>query len=491
MSNTIARRRILQTALSAVAVVGFNPVSKAWATAPDDDSELPDGIDPIPQLDGQLYFDAATTTAAADDFGHIVHSSPWAVLVPGSVKDIRKIIKFARRNGLSVTGTRGIGQSHSTYGQAQVEAGVVVDMSALDTIYAVDGNSVWVDAGVRWSALLQATLPFGKSPPTLTDYIELSVGGTLSAGGIGGQSSNHGLQVDNVLELEVVTGAGKFLRCSPTHRPALFNAMRSGLGQFGIITRARVKLVDVPPLVRVYTAIYDDIDTFTEDQLMLVDDGRFDYVEGFASHLPGGGFIYILEVTKYHSPAAPPNDAVLLNGLSFLPGSVTIVNQPYFDFVNRLAPTVAFLESIGVWGLPHPWIDVFVPGSQAASYISNALAQTSEASMGQGPILIYPVRRDKVNTPFLRLPDDEHFFLFSLLRTAFPPTPENIADLLEQNRAIYDSVVDIGGKRYPIGSVELTQADWQDHFGDEWSDFVAAKNQFDPDNVMTPGQRIF
>jgi FAD/FMN-containing dehydrogenase len=491
MSQNITRRGILRNIVTATAVVAFNPISKVWASEEEVDAEPGEGVECVPPLDGQLIFNPTTLTTAADDFGHIIHQSPWAILVPGSVKDIRKMVKFARRHGLSIAGTRGIGQSHSTYGQAQVDAGIIIDMSALQTIGAVNGNSIWVQAGTRWSAVLQATLPQGKSPPTLTDYIELSVGGTLSAGGIGGQSSRHGLQVDNVLELEVVTGKGKFLRCSPTYRRQLFDAVRSGLGQFGIIVRAKLRLVDVPPMVRVYTAVYGDINTFTNDQMMLADNGRFDYLEGFASHLPGGGFIYILEAVKYFSPSSPPNNASLTSGLSFLPGSLTTSDQPYFDFVNRLAPTVAFLQSVGAWQLPHPWIDVFVPGTEAASFIGEMLAQTTEASMGQGPILIYPVRRDKVNTPFLQLPDDEHFFLFSLLRTAFPPTPANIQDLLAQNRNIYDALVEIGGKRYPIGAVELTQADWQTHFGDQWSDFVDAKDNFDPDYVLTPGQKIF
>ncbi len=490
MAPMMTRRSIMRSIVTASAVIGFNPVTRAWASD-EDDCEPSDSVESVPFLDGQLYVDTATTTAAGDDFGHIVHESPWAVLVPGSVNDIRKMVKFARRYDLTLSGTRGAGQSHSTYGQAQASGGIVVDMSALNGIGAVEGNSIWVQAGARWRAILQATLPYGKSPPTLTDYIELSVGGTLSAGGIGGQSSNHGLQVDNVLELEVITGTGKRLRCSPTRRPELFNAVRSGLGQFGIIVGARLRLVDVPPMVRVYSAVYGDITTFTNDQIALVDDGRFDYVEGFAAPNGAGGYVYILEVVKYYSPGNPPNDAALLNGLSFIPGTQSAADQTYFDFANRLAPTVAFLESIGAWQLPHPWIDVFVPGPDAPSFIGSVLAQTTEASMGQGPILIYPVRRDKVNTPFLQLPDAEHFFLFSLLRTAFPPTPENIADLLGQNRAIYDALVDIGGKRYPIGAVELTQTDWEVHFGDQWNAFVAAKNQFDPDNILAPGQRIF
>lgn len=189
MSQAIARRHLLQAAIASAAVVAFNPVSRVWATEAEIDSEPEDSVLQVPPLDGQLLLDAGTQATAADDFGHIIHQSPWAVLVPGSIRDIRKMVKFARTHSLSITGTRGVGQSHSSYGQAQVDGGIIVDMSGMNEIGQVGCNSVWVQAGARWSAILQATLPYGKSPPTLTDYIELSVGGTISAGGIGGMAS--------------------------------------------------------------------------------------------------------------------------------------------------------------------------------------------------------------------------------------------------------------------------------------------------------------
>ena len=42
------------------------------------------------------------------------------------------------------------------------------------------------------------------------------------------------------------------------------------------LAHPRTRLVAVPPMARVYTAVYGDITTFTNDQMMLVDDGRFD-----------------------------------------------------------------------------------------------------------------------------------------------------------------------------------------------------------------------
>ena len=71
-----------------------------------------------------------------------------------------------------------------------------------------------------------------------TNYLGLSVGGTLAVGGIGGSTSRYGMQTDNVLELDAVTGDGHELTCSAESNPHAFDAVRAGLGQCGIITRA-------------------------------------------------------------------------------------------------------------------------------------------------------------------------------------------------------------------------------------------------------------
>lgn len=483
MTHALPRRGFLTGTLAA-AVAAYCPEAKAWS------SGAGPGTIAIPQLDGQLLTDPATLAKAADDFGHIVHLTPAAVLVPGSVADIVKLIRFANAHGIQVSGARGIGESHSTQGQSQVAAGVVIDMSALHQIHEINDGDALVDAGVRWIDLLTATVPLGKSPPTLTDYIGLSVGGTLSVGGIGGQAFHAGLQVDNVLELTVVTGEGELRTCSPTENDDLFDAVRAGLGQFGVIVQARVRLVNVKPKVRVYTALYNDLGTFTSDQLSLIAGHRFDYVEGSAV-AGASGWQYQIELAKYYDPASPPDDAAQLAGLSYLAGTVTTVDEGYFDFANRLAPLVAFLQQIGAWYLPHPWLNLFVPAAHVVSFVGDALAQLNPANTGNGPILLYPINRKRFDAPFTRVPHGPHAFIFSVLRFAVPPVPGTIAAEVAQNRALFDAVTAIGGKRYPIDSVPMSAADWKEHFEPRFNAFADAKAAFDPNNVMTPGQGIF
>jgi len=489
MSGEISRRTFLRGTLAgAIVVAGFDTGLRSWVSAAELEHRASALAEDFPDFDGVLLLDDASRAAAADDFGHLVHRQPVAVLKPGSVNDVVKLVRFARRNDIQVAAR---GQAHSTQGQAQVEAGVVVDMATLTTVHEINATNALVDGGTRWLDLLAQTVPLGLTPPTLVDFLELTIGGTLSLGGIGSQAFRHGAQVDNVLALDVVTGEGELVSCSATQNVALFEAARSGLGQFGLIVRARVRLITAPPNARLYQAFYSSLPAFLSDLEKLIDDGRFDTVQGFAVPDGAGSWLYQLETTKYFSPGGEPDDAGLLSGLAFNPGTQTAQDMTYFDYLNRLAPLIAFLRQIGAWALPHPWVNLFVPAANAQTLIGETLATLTVDDVGQGPILIYPFNRELFRTPFFRVPDSRHFFVFSLLRNAVPPTPERTAELVAANRTLFERATSLGGKRYPFDSVPMTRQDWQQHYEPLWGAFVSAKRHFDPDAILTPGQGIF
>ena len=217
---------------------------------------------PLQPLDGELRFDEVTRKERADDFGHIVHHVPEGVLLPGSADDVARTIQWIAQRGRKFAPQ---GRRHSTYGRSQVPGGIVADMSTLRHIGAVDHDRVVVEAGATWSDVLRATLAQGKTPPVLTDYLELSVGGTLIVGGVGATTSAFGVQSDNVIDMEVVTGEGKKVACSVTDNADLFNAVRAGLGQVGVIAKATLKLVAAPESVRRFLLVYPDLATMLRD----------------------------------------------------------------------------------------------------------------------------------------------------------------------------------------------------------------------------------
>lgn len=479
MDHGRVTRRALLGGAAAAAVVAFDPVGLRWITAT---AATGKEID-VPDLDGELVLDPDALAEAGSDYGNIVHNSPQAVLRPGSVRDIIRIVRFANRHRLGVAMR---GQGHSTFGQAQVAAGIVIDSRTLATIHEISPDGAVVDAGVTWLELTQAAIAHGLTPPVSTDYLGLSVGGTLSVGGIGGASSHFGLQVDNVHELEVVTGGGRLVTCSERRNRKLFEAVLGGLGQFAIIVRATLRLIPAEITARVYHLAYSELSAMTASQRTALADGRFDYLEGQVLPVDGGGWSYLLEGVVYFSAPDEPDDAALLAGLE--PEATDIVELPYFAWLNRIFDLVEQLKPLG---LPNPWVNLFLPDAQTDAYVGNLLAELTPADTGGGPILLYPVPRRLLTRPFVPVPTSDVLFLLSILRTVFPPDPAEVERLIAANRAMYEQARSLGGTQYAIGSIPMNTSDWVRHFGSTYGRFVVAKTMFDTNRVLAPGQGIF
>jgi FAD/FMN-containing dehydrogenase len=491
MSSTPSRRFALRGLVGAgTAVVGFDPFTRSWAV---EASGRPSRG--IPELDGTLHTDAAVLTADADDFGHIVHRRPAAVLRPGSVNDVVAMVRFCNRHGLRVAPR---GQGHGTHGQAQVEGGLVIETAPLASVGPVvvrrGSTSVTVGAGAKWSDVARATLAHGLTPPVFTDYLELSVGGTLAVGGLGGQSHRHGAQVDNVVELDVVTGAGELLRCSPVRHRDLFFAVLAGLGQCAVVVGTTVRLVRAPETVRHYLLPYDDLRTFLDDQRLLVRGRRFSYLEGQVTADASGAFReYVVEAVAYGPPAGEvPDDTALLHGLRHTPSGAQITDLAYFDFLDRLAPGVAELKEAGLWSYAHPWLNLLLPGQDVAGPAGTLLDALTPDDLGPGGVvLLYPLLRARLRTPLLRMPHDPVPYLLAVLRATPPGDAATIERLLTANRSAYDTVRAAGGTQYPVGSVPFGRADWRRHFGPAWPRFADARKTYDPRGILVPGQGIF
>lgn len=160
-----------------------------------------------------LIRDPVTLSLASTDFGHIVHQNPFAIFAPSSINAISKLIKFSNSLPFPFT-IAPRGQGHSVNGQSMTNDGVVVNMTQLinyrfrsnesgivvfDEYVDIGGEQIWID-------VLHASLERGLTPLSWTDYLFLSVGGTLSNAGISGQTFRFGPQISNVHELDVVTG---------------------------------------------------------------------------------------------------------------------------------------------------------------------------------------------------------------------------------------------------------------------------------------------
>eukprot|EP00253_Pinus_taeda_P003481 PITA_03481 len=476
-------------------------------------------------FDGYVVFD--NTHVAASDFGNRHTAHPRAVLYPSSVSDIAKLVKSTYRYGTSSDLTIAArGHAHSLNGQAQTENGIVIEMGYLKEVIDVNRQGLYVDVsgGALWIDVLHATLKEGLAPKSWTDYLYLTVGGTLSNAGISGQAFRHGPQINNVYQLEVVTGKGDVLNCSKDENIELFHAVLGGLGQFGIITKVRIALEPAPNKVRWIRVLYSDFKVFTKDQEYLISrpmgELMFDYVEGFVI-LNNGGLLSHWR-SSFFSPQNPVkvknlstkgrvlyclemamnymnNDTVdqdvtsLLSSLHFIPGSVFTTDVSYLDFLDRVHTSELKLRSKGLWEVPHPWLNILVPGNKIHEFDARVFRDILRNTTS-GPILIYPMNSNTWDERMSAMtPEGDIFYLVGLLLSALPSATgsNSVEYLMDQNKRILNCCIEAGIHAKQYLPHYTTESDWKNHYGNKWHRIVSLKATYDPYAILAPGQRIF
>ncbi|WCJ42691.1 Cytokinin dehydrogenase 3 [Euphorbia peplus] len=486
----------------------------------------------------KIHTDPSVIKSAALDYGNIVNKYPSAVLHPTNVQDIVSLVKFAYNyssNDLPFT-ISARGRSHSVHGQAMAPNGVVVDMMMFRNYNEINGGIrvsrniesgySYVDVGgeMLWIDVLKETMSYGLAPVSWTDYLYLTVGGTLSNAGISGQSFRYGPQISNVYEMDVVTGRGELVTCSEKKNSELFYGVLGGLGQFGIITRARIALEPAPKRVKWVRMLYSDFSSFTKDQEKLIsENGRkeskaLDYVEGSlimnqgppnnwrSSFFPSSDIpkimslvtqhdiIYCLEVAKYYDHSTQHSLHMDMEekykGLKFMEGFKYEKDVGYVEFLDRVRSGEEKLQSQGLWDVPHPWLNLFLPKSQISDFDSGVFRDIIlKRNITTGPVLVYPMNKNKWDDRTSAvIPEEDIFYTVGFLHSSRFDDWQ-IYD--NQNKDLLKYCEKAGIKIKQYFPHFTTKEEWMAHFGPKWKQFTERKAQFDPKMMLSPGQRIF
>ncbi len=432
-----------------------------------------DEIEGVPFAD-----DEASRMAAADDYGHFVRRIPRHVVRPRDGDDVAKILDHARRGGTKVV-VRGRG--HSSYGQAQIDGGIVLDMSSLARVGEIDGETISVESGARWEDIVAVTLPRGLVPPVLPDALMLSVGGTLSVGGLGDTSFRHGAQVDHVRELDVLTVSGRRVVCSETKESELFFAVLAGLGQVGVILRAKVALRLAPASVAIRSWTFGDVGAYLAAQRQLSTEASVDHLTGrvlrqgtnaWSFRLDAGRFLSAGETSYGDWPTFEAAKPAQPQETSFV------------SYLNRLDPVVAAARSSGDWTAPHPSFQFFMSFEQTGQFL-NARIDNEHLMRGVRRFDIMTVDRSAFRLPNLQMPGERHACVVRLLRTAPKDKPDVLAAMLKVNQMLLADVIKAGAKIYPPYA-PIPQPDyWPQHFGREaWDRVLRLRREFDPTGAL-------
>ena len=485
-SRSLSRREFLGLAASGgAAMIAMNSLPGILENAAVAQAPVLQGL---PGVDGELLLDSASRKAIAVDWSNVFHRVPAAVLRPRSAQDIVKIVRYANDRSLKVA-IRGDG--HSQYGQTQAAGGIVIDSRTLRAVHSPSGSSIDVEPGAYWANVAGATLGHQVTPRVYpATCMMLTVGGTLSVGGIGNTSHRYGAQIDNVAELDVVTGDGRLITCSANHESELFNLTLGGVGQCGIIVRARLPLMQPPSDVMMQEFSYDNLDAYIADQLLMVRDGRYDHIRGSANRTHGK-WTYSARVGKHFSSPNQPNMTGLRRGLQFRSASVP-QRMSYAQDLFQYEPS-----PVNVFASRRAYITAFIPASTVKEFVSAIIALSPEEAalprnQGTERFSFFALNTAPFTRPMLRLPNEKQVFVVWLFRSVPASDASALAGLEESNRELLARMTALGGNRYSPYSGIMSTRDWATHFGPAvWSRLSAAKKKYDPNNVLSPGPGMF
>jgi FAD/FMN-containing dehydrogenase len=186
------------------------------------------------------YDDARTVMSGEFD------RRPTVIVRVTDVADVATVIAIARETGLELAIRSG---GHSGAGHSSTDGGIVLDLRDMTGIEIdVDARAVWAETGLTALELTEAVaahdlaIGFG-------DTGSVGIGGITLGGGIGYLVRRFGLTIDSLLAAEIVTADGELLRVDAGSHPDLFWAIRGGGGNFGVATRFRFQLHELPSVV--------------------------------------------------------------------------------------------------------------------------------------------------------------------------------------------------------------------------------------------------
>ena len=156
-----------------------------------------------------------------------------------SVEDVVAAIRFAREQDL-VIAVRGGG--HSVAGLSTCDGGIVIDLSRMNRV-SVDRERRTANAegGAHLLQLDKQAQAAGLVCPVGV-IGHTGVGGLTLGGGMGRLMRKHGLTIDNLLSVDLVTADGRRLHASKDENADLFWGIRGAGPNFGVVTSFEYQL---------------------------------------------------------------------------------------------------------------------------------------------------------------------------------------------------------------------------------------------------------
>lgn len=197
--------------------------------------------------DDTAYEDARTVQNG------LIDRRPAVIVQCSGPADVIEAVNIAREHGLLLSVKGG---GHNVAGNAVNDGGIVIDLSQMRAVHVdAKARTARVQGGATWAELDRETQVFGLAAPGGV-VSTTGVAGLTLHGGMGHLRRKHGLSIDSLLSVDIVTADGQLRTASATEHPDLFWAVRGAGSNFGVITSFEFQLYPLGPTVMLGATAY-------------------------------------------------------------------------------------------------------------------------------------------------------------------------------------------------------------------------------------------
>lgn len=185
--------------------------------------------------------DAAYDTARLA-WNRAIDQRPFAVARPETAEDVVAVVRAAAATGLRVA-PQATGHGAGALADSDLSRTVLVSLAALRGVTVdAEARTARVLGGSQWNDVLAQAVPHGLTA-LHGSAGDVGVVGYALSGGVSFFARAHGLAVNAVRAVQLVTADGRLVRASADENPELFWAVRGGSGAFGIVVSLEIDLL--------------------------------------------------------------------------------------------------------------------------------------------------------------------------------------------------------------------------------------------------------
>lgn len=171
-----------------------------------------------------------------------------------SLARIQRVLEEAKASNrsISIGGAR-----HSMGGQTLLNGGIYIDMDGYSSMMMEGETILRVQAGARWSDVVQYLHDRDLSVSVMQTNHDFSVGGSISVNAHGWQHGKGPIS-STVRAFDIVLADGSVAHCSRTENKELFGLALGGYGLFGVILDVWLEVVPNQRLKSVHKKVLLD-----------------------------------------------------------------------------------------------------------------------------------------------------------------------------------------------------------------------------------------